>query len=242
MKPLRFVILLAPTVLLITGPPARAQVEKEFQPDPPVVVQPDNPPAPGFIVIDEHIWSSYLSDEPELKCEAAMTQLKDGQLRPAGENLLKISALTYMAAARSQPSIKAFLIADGDSLRALGIQLKHGQAIDPDRIQGLFARDLQALALHHADRATHHWMGHDGISAGYDLKAAAMDLRSADHWFGAQPSRLREGLDVEATEIANKLINEQTVDPKKADAIINEIHERSRELARELHPDTTVTG
>jgi hypothetical protein len=96
--------------------------------------------------------------------------------------------------------------------------------------------------LHHADRATHHWMGHDGISAGYDLKAAAMDLQDADHWFGAQPSRLREGLALEAIDVANSLINEQKVDLTKAHRLIDEIHERSRELAQELHPEQMSTG
>jgi len=228
--------------ILLSGPVAWAEDEKELQPEPPVLIQNDNPPPTDFIVIDEHIWSSYLADEPELKCEAAMSDLQAGRLPAAGENLLKVSALTHMAAARSEPTIKAFLLADADSLRLLGLELKKDRQVAPERIQGIFARDLQALALHHADRASRHWLKHDGISAGYDLKAAAMDLRHADHWFGANPSRLREGLAVEATELADKLIDERTVDAAITDRVITEVHERSRELARELHPGGGSAG
>lgn len=233
----RFGLLAALGFLILSGPPARAQTRKEIQPEPPALIQNDNPPPADFIVIDEHIWSSYLADEPGLKSRAAMQDLKDGKLPAAGQNLLKLSALTHMAAARSEPTIRAFLLSDADSLRVLGIELKKERAVSPDRIRGIFARDLQALALHHADRASRHWIKHDGISAGYDLKAAAMDLRDADHWYGANPSRLREGLAVEATELSDKLIDERTVDPKEANRVITEIHERSRELARELHPE-----
>jgi len=228
-------------VLLAFGPPVRAQETKDFEPPPPIPQQIENPVPPGFIVIDEHIWSSYLADEPELKCEAAVKEMKAGKLSAAGENVLKVAAFSHMAAARSEPTIKAMLLADADSLRTMGLMLKRNQTVPEPRLRAVFARDLQALALHHADRASRHWLKEDGISAGYDLKAAAMDLRNADTWYGARPNGLREGLAVEATDLADKLIDEEPVDHVNADRIIDQIHERSRELAEELHPDSAAT-
>jgi hypothetical protein len=229
-------VVLALFALILLAPAAGAQslpgdpgVDKGVFPDTELHTPPI-PPEGGFITLDERFWTTTLSDEPQLKLHEALDKLAAGDRKGAAQDILKAAAHSHVAGARSFKAEREQLAASEQELRVLAKKVHSGEITSADALTPAFARDLQALAQHHAARAALHWNDGHGIDTGYDLKAAAMDLTHALKWAGRDGDTETLDMLTVAETASDQLIAEEKVDHEQITRLIDATNQKSREL------------
>jgi hypothetical protein len=226
-------VLIFGAILLVCGARSGAAQEKKGEEanareGEPRVTDPG--PTGEFVVIDDHWWTTLLSDEPQLKLKDAAAQRKEGNLKEAALDIRKAAAHTRVAIARTKGKIKDDLVDSVRELDQLALRLEKGESVSPDTLDLAFGRDLQALAAHHAEKADRHWETHSGIKAGYELKAAALDLRAGAEWAGTEFLARVAPITEKAEDTADHLIKEEKVESKTVSQQLAEVEARLGEL------------
>lgn len=222
------------TVLVLTPRSAPAQVEKGLIPKPDPMTEEMPPALGGYIVLDDHWWSAVLADEPYLKMEEALDQIQKNEPKKAAASIRKASAHLRIAAARSLPESKKPLMDSVEELDALARDVQKGKEVSQEELTRIFATGLQALAQHHAYKASESWLAGKSISSGYDLKAGATDLGHAADLANSKEKKNIDILVVEAEQTADRMILEEEKQPENVTRLISEMQERARSLGWEL--------
>ncbi len=196
-------------------------------------------PEGGMITISDRDWAATMADEPMLKLEDAMRALADGKFKAAAKDMQKAAVHTRVAAARSPEGLRPRLLASAQELDDLAKEVKAGTLTDAATLTPVFARDMQALAQHHAARAAEHWSDRHDVDAGYDLQAAAQDLGHALKWAPKQPDFDIGDMLTRAEYSADLLINGEQIVPEEVSGIVDGMQQASRTLGDDLRKSSS---
>jgi hypothetical protein len=225
--------------LLIAGPAAAQEDLKQEMPGASSFPSPEvtAPSLDGFVVMEEEEWTATMADEPQKNLEEALQKLAAGDAEGAAHDLQKAAAHTRSAASRSDGQVKKLLLQTARRLNEEADALEGGAAVPEAELDALFARDLLALAQHHAERAGTLWLARKPTATGRDLRAAALDVGYAQAWASLEPDPRVDTAVLEAREVAALLIAEEPVDPDRALSSIEQIQEVTAALEEGVWPE-----
>jgi len=178
------------------------------------------------IVIQDDWWTPALQDEPELKLEAALTEIDAHHHQRAGGELRKAAAYLHIASARAMGDVHRDLEKAAVELADLADRVEKGRAVDTDKLRNIFARDLMLLATQHAEQAALLWDQKRAAKAGHDLRAAGQDFSHALAWAGEKPDDPTTRLLVDADTAAAALIEETGYPAEDVTRILTELQDR----------------
>ncbi len=143
----------------------------------PVPIIPHAPP--GYLLVDEEMWSQ-LMDEAGRHLDRGREAFLHGHTRTTAIELRKAAIMMRIDAAHGKDRADLILLKSAHELEHLAQRLLSGQSTDSiDEIDAASSRALTALADHEQVKAALAWKQHHTRRSGYYLRAAADNLERA---------------------------------------------------------------
>jgi hypothetical protein len=173
----------------------------------------------GFILVNERL-VYVLANEPQLHMMSALTKLAGNDNRAAAEEVRIAANYVEMQGGRGHGDVSQKLTSSADKLRKLAGKIESGELKDAQKLSKAFAKANVALAQHHNALAKSFLQNDRFVAAGYDLDAAATNLKQAVVWHGEQPQQelvtLLGNADRVAAELTRESIGKQIDDADRA--------------------------
>ena len=201
-----------PLVALWIVGSAAAQERKPLEPNPRPTLPEIDPIVTGSeegVYVDDAWWTKELSDEPQAKLVDAAKRLEENRPEKAAKDIRKAAAHMKIAAARSEGGMQEAIQASRRELLALARELEGRRDVTVADVEVPFARALQALAEQHVHKAEVQFLAGKNEKAGYDLRAAGVDLDHAASWLHANTEpRIAKAVQDAASEAELLIIGE----------------------------------
>ena len=142
--------------------------------------------ATDWLVVDESSWYPYI-DEPNRHFRNAHEAFVAKDYDKAAEEIRKGEAFVQLEASRASGDVKQSLDSSAKELEKLSLDMApnwRGKSIvEMDQSWG---RADRALAQSHQVQAKEDWQKKETAKAGYEMKAAALDLEESADWAGSE--------------------------------------------------------
>jgi len=142
--------------------------------------------ATDWVVVDQSSWYPYI-EEPDRHFRNAHQSLlgKDGE--KAAQEIRKGEAFVKLEASRARGDVQHSLNLSAQELEKLAADMTNNRRersiVEADQS---FGRADRALAQSHQVRAKGSWQKKDTAKTGYEMKAAALNLKESSGWAGSE--------------------------------------------------------
>ena len=146
-----------------------------------------------------------VSEEPQRHFSNAVEAFARKDYKASASEIRKATGYMRLEARRVTGNARQELNSSVAELDTLAASVEKGAVKDKKTMDMDFARANHALALAHRAEAAESWTRKDYNKAGYDLKAAARDLKSAAGWAGAEAKAGASGAVAGTEALGDKL-------------------------------------
>jgi hypothetical protein len=142
--------------------------------------------ATDWLVVDESSWYPYI-EEPNRHFQNAHAAFLAKDYDKAAQEIRKGEAFVTLEASRASGDVKQSLNSSAQELEKLAVDMtdkrREKSTVEMDRSWG---RADRALAQSHQVRAKGDWQKRETAKAGYEMKAAALNLEESADWAGSE--------------------------------------------------------
>jgi hypothetical protein len=142
--------------------------------------------ATDWLVVDESSWYPYI-DEPNRHFRNAHVAFVAKDYDKAAEEIRKGEAFVHLEASRASGDVKQSLDSSAQELEKLSLDMAPNwrvkSIVEMDQSWG---RADRALAQSHQVQAKEDWQKKETAKAGYEMKAAALNLEESADWAGRE--------------------------------------------------------
>jgi hypothetical protein len=142
--------------------------------------------ATDWLVVDESSWYPYI-DEPNRHFRNAHEAFLAKDYDKAAEEIRKGEAFVQLEASRASGDVKQSLDSSAQELEKLSLDMAPNwrvkSIVEMDQSWG---RAHRALAQSHQVQAKEDWQKKETAKAGYEMKAAALNLEESADWAGSE--------------------------------------------------------
>lgn len=203
----------------------------------PVPIVPHAPP--GYLLVDEEMWSQ-LMDEAGRHLDRAREAFLHGHTRSTAYELRKAAIMMRIDAAHGQDRADLLMLKSAHDLEHLSQRILSGQSTDTiDEVDAVCSRALTALADHQQIKAALAWKQHHTRRSGRYLRAAADNLERAAFRARTELTMATSGAIKNARVLSGQLVDESGYVIEEVgrgiDAMGNQIERFGQAL---MHPRT----
>jgi hypothetical protein len=142
--------------------------------------------ATDWLEVDESYWYPYI-EEPNRHFRNAREAFLAKDYNKAAQEIRKGEAFVQLEASRASGDVKQSLKSSAQELEKLAVDMtdnrREKSTVEMDQSWG---RADRALAQSHQVRAKEDWQKKETAKAGYEMKAAALDLEESADWAGSE--------------------------------------------------------
>jgi hypothetical protein len=142
--------------------------------------------ATDWLVVDESSWYPYI-EEPNRHFQNAHDAFLAKDYDKAAQEIRKGEAFVQLEASRASGDVKHSLDSSAQELEKLAVDMTNNRreksTVEMDQSWG---RADRALAQSHQVRAKESWEKKETAKAGYEMKAAALNLEESAGWAGSE--------------------------------------------------------
>lgn len=149
--------------------------------------------------------STSASEQPQRHFDSAAEAFARKDYKTAATEIRKATGDLRREASRATGNAKQELNSSVAELDKLAASVEKGGVKDEKSMDKEFARANHALALAHRAEAAESWTHKEYDKTGYELKAAARDLKSAAGWTGVEAKAGASGAVADTEALGDKL-------------------------------------
>jgi len=162
--------------------------------------------ASGWMVVDESSWYPYI-EEPNRHFQNAQKAFLAKDYAKAAQEIRKGEAFVKLEASRASGDVQHSLNSSAEELEKLAVDMtsnrRERSIVEEDQSWG---RADRALAQSHQVQAKASWQKKETTKAGYEMKAAALNLEESAEWAGGEEIKGVSVVVKDAMLVGGKLI------------------------------------